>query len=130
MLSGSLEPPPVKMLLFGFGSAVQDTAVAPVVTAVVPQPATPPPVAWLQTLSQSSFAGGVCAVFVADCASPSSWNMPVSCTACAAYGTSNVRTIAPTRGSTRKRLTCRIRSEERRVGKEGIWRWPPYREKE
>src|SRR5207248_2637286 len=84
-------------------------AVGPEVTAVVPQPATPPPVAWLQTLSQSSFAGGVCAVFVADCASPSSWNMPVSWTACAAYGTSNVRTIAPTRGSTRKRLTCRIR---------------------
>src|SRR6266566_2805511 len=72
MSIGSLDPPPVKMLLFEFGSAVQDTAVAPVVTAVVPHPATPPPVTWLQTLSQSSLAAGVPAVFVLDCASPSS----------------------------------------------------------
>src|SRR5438477_6200713 len=105
MSIGSLDPPPVKMLLFGFGSAVQDTAVAPLVTAVVPQPARPPPVTWLQTLSQSSSAAGVPAVFVLVCASPSSWKMPVSCTACAAYGTNNVRTIAAMRATTRERLT-------------------------
>src|SRR5256885_11727205 len=62
MSIGSFDPPPVKMLLFGFGSADQDTAVAPLVTAAVPQPARPPPVTWLQTLSQSSSAAGVPAV--------------------------------------------------------------------
>ena len=98
----------MKMLAFGLGSAVQDTAVAPLVTAVVPQPARPPPVTSLQTLSQSSTAVGVPAVFVLVCASPSSWKMPASWTACAAYGTSNVRIIAAMRGSTRKRRTCRI----------------------
>src|SRR5438552_18443686 len=108
MSIGSLDPPPVKKLLFGLGSAVQDTAVAPLVTAVVPQPATPPPVTWLQTLSQSSSAAGVPAVFVLVWASPSSWKMPVSCTACAAYGISNVRTIAAMRGSARERRTRRI----------------------
>src|SRR5438477_313398 len=108
MSSGSLDPPPVKILLFGFGSAFQDTAVAPLVTAVVPQPATPPPVTWLQTLSQSSSAAGVPAVFVLVWASPSSWKMPVSCTACAAYGISNVRTIAAMMGSAKERRTRRI----------------------
>src|SRR2546426_2915942 len=108
MSIGSLDPPPVKMLAFELGSAVQDTAVAPLVTAVVPQPARPPLVTSLQTLSQSSTAVGVPAVFVLDCASPSSWKMPASWTACAAYGTSNVRTIAAMSGSTRKRRTCRI----------------------
>src|SRR5213078_169611 len=107
MSIGSLDPPPVKILLFGFGAAVQDTAVAPLVTAAVPQPATPPPVTWLHTLSQSSSAAGVPAVFVLVCASPSSWKMPVSWTACAAYGMSNVRTIAAMRGSARERLTRR-----------------------
>src|SRR6266550_2927518 len=108
MSIGSLDPPPVKKLLLGLGSAVQDTAVAPLVTAAVPQPARPPPVTWLQTLSQSSSAAGVPAVFVLVCASPSSWKMPVSCTACAAYGISNVRTIAAMRGSARERRTRRI----------------------
>src|SRR5947207_6868593 len=62
-------------------SVVHATAVAPLVTAVVPHPAIPPPVASLQTLSQSSNAGGVPTVLVDDAASPSNWNCPVSCTA-------------------------------------------------
>src|SRR5439155_17244030 len=75
-------------------SVVHATAVAPLVTAVVPHPAVPPPVASLQTLSQSSNPGGVGTVCVADDASPSSWNRPVSCTA------STIATPAP-RASTR-----------------------------
>ena len=39
MSCGSFEPPPVKIELFGFSSATQSTAVAPVVSLVVEQSA-------------------------------------------------------------------------------------------
>src|SRR5207247_9421705 len=89
MSIGSFEPPPVNVVALSEGplptrlSVVHATAFAgePVVTDVVPQPATPPPVTSLQTLSQSSNPEGVPTVFVNDAASPSSWNCPVSCTA-------------------------------------------------
>ena len=91
MSIGSFEPPPVNVVAFDEGpsptrlSVVHATAFAgePVVTDVVPQSATPPPVTSLQTLSQSSNAEGVPTVFVNEDASPSSWNRPVSCTATA-----------------------------------------------
>src|SRR6266568_1480281 len=94
MSCGSLEPPPVKMVALTLlqprpldptrQSPVHDTAVAPVVTSVVPQPLVPPPVTWLQTLSQSSTAAGTGGLpgCVAEEASPSSWKRPVSWTAC------------------------------------------------
>src|SRR2546425_13170751 len=76
MSIGSLDPPPVKKLLLGLGSAVQDTAVAPLGTAPGPQPARPPPGTWLQTLSQSSSAARVPAVFVPVAGAPTGWEMP------------------------------------------------------
>src|SRR5262245_23908830 len=77
MSCGSLEPPPVKMLALGFGSATQSTAVAPpkaVVLFVVEQS---PLTSWGQTLAQSSPGAGPLTAL------PSSSNAPVSWTASA-----------------------------------------------
>src|SRR5207245_7181320 len=111
MSIGSFEPPPVNVVALNDGpsptrlSVVHATAFAgePVVTDVVPQPATPPPVTSLQTLSQSSNAAGVPIVFVNDDASPSSWNRPVSCTA------RTITTPAPTANARDSRIPQRLR---------------------
>src|SRR5215472_12020766 len=71
MNDGSFEPPPVKILLFGLGSAFHDTPVDVVVALAPPHAAGETTAA--QMLSQSSPtvpAGVDC------CASPSNWNAP------------------------------------------------------
>src|SRR5262249_54965882 len=75
----SLEPPVVKMLLVKLGSAIQSTAVEPVVLEADGQLAGD---TWWHTRSQSSVGPTGGAAF-ADTAFPSSSNAPVSCTACA-----------------------------------------------
>src|SRR5207249_8208585 len=70
MSIGSLEPPPVKIVEFGLGSAAHATAFAPLVFEDVEQSV---PVTSWHTLSQSSD--------VDEVALPSSSNAPVSWTA-------------------------------------------------
>ncbi len=92
MSIGSFDPPPVKIVEFGFASAVQATAFAPVVLEDVEQSL---PVTWWQTLSQSSD--------VEEVAIPSSSNTPVSWTACAPNGNRRVNSNATSTGITKCR---------------------------
>src|SRR6478672_7506920 len=112
MSFGSFEPPPVKAVCSRLDSAVQVTAVAPLVCSVVPHLVPGPfgsTTSW-QTLSQSSLAFGPIG-WVALEASPSSWKMPVSWTA-SALETKNASRATPARRRTaRRRLPVKSRRD-------------------
>src|SRR5262249_44129762 len=78
MSCGSFDPPPVKMVAFGLGSATQSTAVAPLVSpADVHSGVVAVLVTWWQTLSQASPRAAPLGAL------PSSSNAPGAGTACA-----------------------------------------------
>src|SRR5206468_4165045 len=108
MSIGSLEPPPVKIVEFGFGSAAHATAFAPVVFEDVEQSV---PVTSWHTLSHSQD--------VDEVALPTSSNAPVSWTASTPLGIRSATRSAATTGATTKRLV-RSRSSGQKVPLMGL----------